>query len=93
MDVKFCAATTATSAALLSSNQTVNVASFGVAMSCARRARKRKKFTLVDERFASISRLDTSRAQLLLTLKILFQFFSLLLQTVLTFVSETSHAK
>lgn len=77
MVAKFYAATTATSAASPSSNQTVNVGSFGVATSCAVRARKRKKFTLADEQIRFAFSLDTSRTQLLLTLKILFQSLSL----------------
>lgn len=82
MDVKFCAATTATSAASLSSNPTVNVDSFGVATSCAALARRGEKFTLADERFASIP-----QEQLLLMLKILFQS---LYDLQISFVSEIS---
>jgi hypothetical protein len=82
MDVKFSAATTATSAAPLSSNPTVNAASFGVAMSCVKRARKRKKSTLADERVAPIP-----QEQLLLMLKILFHS---LYDLQISFVSEIS---
>ena len=79
--VKFCAATTATSAASLSASPTVNVDSFGVAMSCAVRAQKSEKFTLADDFFA-----DTSRTIIVYVEDSLLSLYNL----QISFVSENS---